>query len=518
MTDTMTVDLSRGEWHDREKAFYFPDSLEGGRKRKTRDPWRLEPVSEQGEGWAEMRNRCLSIGVRAGITEPDTARLTYRPASERGRIRRMVWARPLASELVAETSLNTFGVAPPGRAFFRFLLSWHYYERPIPYEIRYVLVPGATGKSVEIVDPGTVRIILPCPPGSGNVEFDLLEAARLLRNGDDTTIREVEWGVETVRGAEVSMDFCSLRMWNRRHDIATYHRTVQGILDRYADVYDVIQYMGGEFAWSGTHLNAFYPDSAIAPSLLGGEYRDLAIDEWVSRVHDRGGLVSLNHPFGTGSELFPAYQQLRDQLHIGRARIIAKAQAYGADILEVGYLTRGGVTLHEHLLLWDLLTAKGLFLYGNGTSDSHGGIWTPEENPNYFVTWVWATDSTPEELVRGMRRGRMFFGDRGRWNGRFDFWLGPHRAGDRVPVPGKALPLSVLLDPLPEGASIRLVQGAIEPGVREVRYTDSPTPLDPSGEVDIRIDEPCFVRLEVYITTEEEEGVPLLFSNPIVFQ
>ncbi|MFN0151439.1 MAG: hypothetical protein ACKVU1_12115 [bacterium] len=68
---------------------------------------------------------------------------------------------------------------------------------------------------------------------------------------------------------------------------------------------------------------------------------------------------------------------------------------------------------------------------------------------------------------------------------------------------------------------MRLLRGAThgdadvlsrDANVGDVDYTDRATLIELSRRTRIRIDRPCFVRVEVYLTP-----APLLFSNPIVF-
>ena len=192
-------------------------------------------------------------------------------------------------------------------------------------------------------------------------------------------------------------------------------------------------------------------------------------------------------------------------------------QGYGAGILEVGYMRRA-LPLEAHLALWDYLTVSGLFLYGNGTSDSHGGIWYEGLHGNWFQTWVWATDSSAGALLEGMKSGRMYFGDNSQWDGEFDFWVGSYEAGMRVGTVEGELPVRFRLDPHPDNCSVRLVQALLETERMNVRYIHRGIPLEGDPPFLVQVDRPCFIRLEVYGNDRSaEEDVPLVFSNPIVF-
>jgi hypothetical protein len=490
------------------------------KERRRKDLDRLGAIVEGGIARAEVRDSCLAMTLLAEPGAPYTARFSYRPMSGRGAVRRMEWARPLVTGLVAEAEFVTSRPSPTSAALFRFLLSWHDYGTPISYEILYRLIPERARPETTLVDSTRVLVLVPAKPGETRLVFDLTEAARLLRDGEDATLTAFEWGVEARDGDSASLGMRSVEFRNTRVDPASFLESVRCLADRYEDEYGVQARIGAEFSWENPHLNGFFPDSSATPEVLNPDNRARPIGEWVSGVHERGGAVSLNHPLGVSADRPDEDDGARRKEVVETAARILAKRAYGADILEVGYPRRGGLWLRDHLFLWDLLTANGLPLYGDGTSDSHGDIWFSPEAPNGLVTWVWAADSGAESLIRGMRDGRMSFGDIGRWDGAFDFRLGSYRCGDRVPVPGADLPLRVLLDPFPEGASVRLVQGLIEENPGGVTYLHDGTEIDPGDGTTIRVDRPCFVRLEVYLPPAKkgEREIPLLFSNPIVFR
>ena len=265
-------------------------------------------------------------------------------------------------------------------------------------------------------------------------------------------------------------------------------------------------------------MNAYFPDSTIQASLLRPS-GTVPEKEWVAGVHRLGGAVSYNHPFGASMKLSGRAGTDWDRSFLlGTGWKILRTNAYDADMIEIGYLTRVG-DLPMHLGLWDYLLSHGKVIYGIGTSDAHGDAWSMSENPNQYQTWIWATDPSPESLIRGMKSGRMFFGDISRWDGEFDFHIGEHRCGDQVPLPGNDLELSFLLDPLPENGSVRLVQGLIEEGTHPITYLHNGTEIDPGRPIPVCLERPCFVCVEVYLrATGTEPEIPLLFLNPIVFQ
>src|SRR6266516_583069 len=122
-------------------------------------------------------------------------------------------------------------------------------------------------------------------------------------------------------------------------------------------------------------------------------------------IHGYGGLASVNHPFGvkqndgassTGSSTQTALDTARHKLAVK----LLKNKCYGADILEVGYHSRGKTgtvaKLEDHLALWDTLSRNGVFLTGNGVSDNHTGHvngWSVDAGFNTFQTTLWAAST-----------------------------------------------------------------------------------------------------------------------------
>jgi hypothetical protein len=236
---------------------------------------------------------------------------------------------------------------------------------------------------------------------------------------------------------------------------------------------------------------------------------------------------------------------------------LLELRALGADLLEVGYLYRGVGSLDDHLRLWDLALANGIRLVGTGTTDSHGGVWGPDMIPNPFASWVWAASPSAPDLIDGMRRGRVAFGDPFAWESELGFFASAAGAprvsneptgltghgvtmGDTLVVPaGSAVSTWAEISPPRDGIEVTQVLVRMKPG-REVEAARTTVPrLTGSGEAGLTPDgqwarEPgagsaardaagrlyrfytlvgdsCYVRLEI----RAADGRPLAFSNPI---
>ncbi len=514
MIDTLTIDPSLGEISEDGLSL---QGLPPGRRDKGTSRLTAEVIGGHGRAW--FQDAWLYSEFQSEESSDHWGRLSYRPQGTRKKVRTSSFARPLSGVPVIELDIDLDETSGDARTYVRVLLAWHHTDRPVQYEIVYRLVGPEQERSAVVESSGAVEVRLPVRPGLSTVRLDLLRDSILLPDGDDGTISEIEWGVEARNGARSRIGIGAVRILSENGALPHSYRSAQAIADRYEEEYSVIQEIGGEYTLPGWHLNAFYPDSSMSPARFQLDDLDKPIGDWVAGVHELGGLVSLNHPFGATMKGLP-----ENGASGGRHRAealagsIARDGGYGADYLEVGYVSRGYVGLGEHLYLWDRLTSSGLYLYGNGTTDSHGSEWYTEKNRNYFQTWVWAGELSAEALIEGLRAGRAYFGLGKDWQGEFNFTLGPYRMGDRVAYSESELDLEINLSPRPPDSTIRLVIGRIGGKSNEVEYVIQSDADGPLSGTTIQLPGPCFVRLEVHAPDESEEGkkVPILLSNPIV--
>lgn len=303
-----------------------------------------------------------------------------------------------------------------------------------------------------------------------------------------------------------------LDMVGRQSTLADWYETVTP---------DVTQFVGTEISrWVPLgHLNAFTPTAFFPDYGTHGPTERLS---WaVDQVHAVGGVVSLNHVY------FPAVYWPDQTPQEKAARIAARkldligTRALGADILEVGYRQRGGMSLVDFLDTWDAATANRLFITGNGVTDSHGTDlfvgWAPHQ-PSYnyennFVTWLWVRERTRLGLIAALRSGRAFFGDPFRFSGTFDVCTDDGMPMGRVIVTDRDTEtLHVTLEGAPEGATLRLLQFEIhEDAASPVLDTNvlRDEIVDPATPLTIDTSVASAVRLELH----DAEGA-FLISNP----
>ncbi len=217
------------------------------------------------------------------------------------------------------------------------------------------------------------------------------------------------------------------------------------------------------------HLNAFTPTPMMID--YGTHIWSDSMYYAVEQVHEAGGAISYNHMFGTG-----IYGNLSETPEQKAARVLAmknqlrRCGIYGVDLFEVGYRWRGGIVLDDHLDVWDTMTANGIFVTGNGVSDTHGtvpfngwGPWQPQAAfENNFVTWFWAPEPTETALIQAMVSGRAFFGDPYAFQGTVDLATGEGFPMGRVVVTDRdSHDLLIAVEGVGDSAEVRLLQGEI---------------------------------------------------------
>ncbi len=386
----------------------------------------------------------------------------------------------------------------------------------IGHQILYQFVPPGDALPDTTVEGGQVLIIEEITPGPHHLVLDLLEPALLLPQGDDNTIRQVGFGVLGPAAAEpaviVSGDvILSSRYGSKSHNFGA----VQGLADRYATSYEVPQLVGYEYTLKygrgeqPEHMNAFLPRYATGPPPFAPtEFR---ADEFCGYVHDLGGLVSVNHPFGT-NPLIQYEQPPKVQEERARAfahNLLTYSDLCHGDLLEVGYIRRGQVNLDYHLFLWDLLSSAGDVITGVGVSDNHGGSYSRDMFPNAFVSWIWAIDRQAGNMLRALSRGRVAFGDPFLFDGQLDIEIAGTRMGETLEyynLPSLNLLIHVE-DPDPSWTFL-LVQGKAGD---DIDYLRDHEPVDPSEPIPIDTASSGFVRIEIWNSDDE----PVAFSNPI---
>ncbi len=516
----IVVDLERAAFNSDSSLVVFSNK---GTRGLTRLAVETSPVGthlDLVDGGMEIR-----VESKPGVREP--SRLTLSLASERGKVHLIGFCRPVTSGLRLRSRSRVRGLGEDTRVRFLFGFSWHPGGR---HHAIIDLVPGE-GSGYRVINDTTVVQEIPIGDKFADIEIDLEAALASLPNGDDNTLSSCSIEIAARNGKRIDMVIESLRIISTKPEGENQFGVVQKLARRYEETHGVRQYIGVEVGQLHTprepHMNAFLPTSSM--SYEYSYIRDgVTREEWIQTVHSAGGIVCANHPFGAAlrkkhlsSERIPSGVSARElsgkrglvneNFFRRVAEPIVHGGAWGADLLEVGYLLRGPGSLSDHLRLWDLALANGVALVGIGTSDSHGGIWGPDMEPNPFASWVWSQSNSSGDLLESMRSGRVVFGDPFLWKSRLVFGVGDALMGDTLFVDeGVEATGWIYMEPRQEDIKIRLVQV-------EIQETEEPNVIrledveNTRAGFTIMADRPCFARIEVY----DENNAPLAFTNPV---
>ena len=443
--------------------------------------------------------------MQASLTDNDSSPsiLQYRGMAVQDRpVAGQRFPRPLVSDPVLSFDANLCGeTSADAYAEVQVRLSYHDYGVLADQRLIYRLVPADQPAAV-IATPD--RITYTVPLTDTRVELPLLAHALPLRDGEDNILQEIYLAVGSRNGAPACMNIGNFLLHSRQplpeHNYAEHQQIAQEM----GVTYNTDISSGWEQFSGLRHINAFMPtSSALLPGL-----DDIQAPQFVPLVHSYGGLAMLNHPFGTGAgiELPPADQEALVQSMLDT---LIPVEAWGADMIE-SYLLRAQVNLLNHIRLWDLLATNGIPMCGASTSDQHGA---PFVGPAFWTTWIEASSPDQDTLLGSMRRCRLFFGNLERFGGSFDLLLDGVPMGGVHPVQAGTLPLHVMLDPVPAGAQVKLVQIALTPA-RELTYIRDHEIIDPTQPVMIDVSQASFVRAEVWTADNQ----PVVFTNRIAIE
>lgn len=264
------------------------------------------------------------------------------------------------------------------------------------------------------------------------------------------------------RGAVANVQLsCQIdRTGHTENKVAAYQ---QALAEIYKQRYGITLYPSAEIGRSD-HFNGFsVPQYIPDQSLNTGATRDAFYRNAVQAIHERGGLLSWNHPFGSDSNVLLSKAEQNVERRERFAYMMGK-NLYGKfDIIEVGYTSRGQADTFTHMDLWDTFTRNGILLTGNGVNDDHGaGNWSSLKNG--FMTGIWSSSSSHAALVEGLRKGRAYTAHLGKYPGaQMDLLVDGTVPMGAVSLGHTALrTIEIQALNLPAGSRVELVGGPID--------------------------------------------------------
>ena len=264
---------------------------------------------------------------------------------------------------------------------------------------------------------------------------------------------------------------------------------------------------------SRDHLIALFPAvTPVALSFPPGSAAALSYPtSGVQGIQAAGGVAVLAHLFGSEQDHNNTGIVIPSSTADVLADRVVDNEAWGADAMEVGYPRRGR-WLEEFVEVWDRLAADRVYVTGVGSSDNHDlEPWV--QRRNRWGSWVVADSSSASDLVKAIRRGRVFFGDPFQFDpdgtfefreDSYDYWM-----GDVVPIQSGQEKFRIDLDGAASGDDeVVLLKNGVEVYRRGV---------DSSGRADfykrINVSPGDWVRAEL----RDPQDKAYVYTNPIYF-
>jgi hypothetical protein len=447
------------------------------------------------------------------------AQLSLAPRTSHGKLGGFRLPRPISSNAILKFDLK--GEYGGNNNVVKVIveLSWHITEIAHQQSIEYIISDKYQAKSVVSGGNGIIQYFLPAQNGRTNqYSLDLYEDANVLDFGQDNTITDLRFILLSENFKSIGATISNIELVSLNPEPEHQMMMVDQFSNKYEETYEVLGISGIEYSpfkinELNPHFNLFLPNSKH-------HFRDIVnvfpndkfnYNDLIDHVHSMGGLISLNHIFGTSFNTEDHdSEEIQQHLVDSISSYYLEKKLYNTDILEVGYLSRGGANLDSHLKIWDIFTANGYFIYGNGTTDAHGGIWKTEI-PNPFTTWIWSKNLMDTSIIKALDSGRFYFGTFQNKIKKFYFKIDGFEMGDRKYTDKKTGTLHIFIDPKPYNYTFRLIQGAIDLPGKKVRYIRNDT-FDPAFPPILDLHTSCFIRLEI----ESKLNNTKLFSNPII--
>ena len=180
------------------------------------------------------------------------------------------------------------------------------------------------------------------------------------------------------------------------------------IAEKVGKKWGVTAFVGFEVTGAGNHKNCF---STKVPVIdYASQNYQVDNERAIAHIKRHGGIFSWNHPY-TGYKTELSKDEIKREL----SQELINNRVYGASLIEVGFPSgRDGFDASDYTLLWDQLSANGVFITGDGDSDNHHAVADGWTRGNNFCTFAGLDDKdapTEENFVKAFSRGSVWLGD-----------------------------------------------------------------------------------------------------------
>ncbi len=287
----------------------------------------------------------------------------------------------------------------------------------------------------------------------------------------------------------------------------------RALADKIGEKYGVKPFVTTEISGAGQHKNCF---STCVPVIdYANKNYKVSEEEAVEHILSHGGIFSYNHPFESDKYKRKEFDREQlDEIIAYETDRLAEKRVFGATLMEVGFPEgRAQFSLSDHLKLWDNLSLRGIFITGDGDSDSHysNRSWFDGNN---FATWIAADENIPfpvpeEVFIRSMKEGNCYMGDPVYLKGEVSFTYFDRPMGAVVRTDKETVELKNELKDIKQGSIIKFV------AYGEYIFEDTAAENgNYSKKYEIKSDkEISFSRIEMY----NSDGRCILLTNPICF-
>ena len=298
------------------------------------------------------------------------------------------------------------------------------------------------------------------------------------------------------------------------------------LIARYATIFPTVRgHLGDEISRNDPHLQWLVGRPGADRLRLQAKWpNSVEVLKAINGVHQGGGLLQYNHPFGAeASGSFTDQNALLTQA-------VSLMKTCGAwpllDLVEAGYQRRGTNTnmasLDTHLRLFDLLARARRYVTCTGCTDDHEGLigsWS--SRTNRYATGIWAPSLSDVDVKAALASGQAWcleVEDSGTVN-TIDLMVdGVVPMGSVSVRPVATRTVQLTCPTVPSGATAEFIRGVVDGNDsdlthRVTTFATATTADLRAGTVSRTVDttSDCFVRVQI----RNSGGTIVAFSNPI---
>ena len=415
--------------------------------------------------------------------------------------KRHTWA--LLSDITVTVGME-YEMSEGARIIFDFTLS----QRPPEHELahyRYVI-----GEVNTVSTHLLKETPMPAPDGGVyriQLSRDMEREAEL--GGLDNTFSTLSILIEGE--ATVRLDRFEIDNKYEYNDLILRQRA---LAEEIGERYHVKPFVTTEISGAGQHKNCFSSSVPVINYFERG-YK-MSEEESCEYLRSHGAVFSYNHPFE--AERYKRRNFTREEIEniiAYETNTLAENGVYGAAAIEVGFpMGRGLFTLSDYLRLWDNLSLRGIFITGDGDSDSHFSHQSWFEGNN-FATWIGADENlefpiSEQTFNESILSGNCYMGDPTVLRGEVSFLCGERQMGSAVRIYENCYDLTLRIDNVGDDWEVRYIRDG------EVAAFETVSSGNYRGTFKFIPDKNkavSFVRAELY----DNNGRCIMLTNPIYF-